>query len=132
LNREQETIVMGNIDSQRDWGHAKDYIEGMWLILQQEKPDDFVLATGEMHSVREFIETAFALKGLQIQWKGSGVDEIGYDQNGIERIVIDKKYFRPTEVELLIGDAAKAKRIGWSPKIDFHTLVKKMVDHDCS
>jgi GDPmannose 4,6-dehydratase len=133
LQGESDKLIMGNIDSLRDWGHARDYVEGMWLILQQDKPDDFVLATGTMHSVREFIEKAFALKGFNIKWRGSGVDEIGYDEiTGRELIIIDPKYFRPTEVELLVGDATKANTIlKWEPKIDFINLVKLMVESDC-
>jgi GDPmannose 4,6-dehydratase len=133
LQGETNKLIMGNIDSLRDWGHARDYVEGMWLILQQDKPDDFVLATGIMHSVREFIEKSFALKGFNIKWRGSGINEIGYDEiTGRELIFIDPKYFRPTEVELLIGDATKARTIlNWEPKIDFYNLVKIMVESDC-
>lgn len=124
---------MGNIDSLRDWGYAKDYVEAMWLMLQQENPDDFVLATGEMHTVKEFIEKAFGLKGLDIGWKGEGVNEIGYDKKtGIELIFIDSKYFRPAEVEQLLGDPTKAQKIlGWTAKTDINELLKEMVDHDC-
>ena len=134
LKGETERLVMGNIDSQRDWGHAMDYVEGMWRILQYDSPDDFVLATGEMHSVREFIEAAFKLKGFNIKWKGQGINEIGYDENtGKEYIFIDAKYFRPAEVEVLIGDATKAKTVlGWQPIIKFEELVKRMVNQDCS
>jgi GDPmannose 4,6-dehydratase len=134
LKGETDRLVMGNIDSQRDWGHAMDYVEGMWRILQQNTPDDFVLATGEMHSVREFIEKAFAIKNINIKWKGEGINEIGYDdKTGKEIVFIDAKYFRPAEVELLIGDATKAKTIlGWKPNISFEELVKRMVDKDCS
>ena len=133
LQDKTEKLIMGNIDSLRDWGHARDYIEGMWLILQQDKPDDFVLATGTMHSVREFIEKAFVIKGFNIKWKGSGINEIGYDEiTGRELILIDPKYFRPAEVELLVGNASKAKTIlNWEPKIDFDNLVKLMVESDC-
>uniref|UniRef100_A0A6C0DE63 GDP-mannose 4,6-dehydratase n=1 Tax=viral metagenome TaxID=1070528 RepID=A0A6C0DE63_9ZZZZ len=133
LKGETDRLVMGNIDSQRDWGHAMDYVEGMWRILQHDVPDDFVLATGEMHSVREFVEIAFKLKGINIKWKGKGIDEIGYDEKtSKEYIFIDAKYFRPAEVELLIGDATKAKTVlGWKPIINFEELVKKMVDRDC-
>jgi GDPmannose 4,6-dehydratase len=133
LRGETDSLVMGNIDSERDWGHANDYVYGMWLMLQQDKPDDFVLATCEKHSVREFIEKAFALKDIHIVWKGSGVNEIGYDKNSNkEYIFIDKKYYRPAEVDLLIGDPTKAKTIlGWEPQITFEKLVSKMVEHDC-
>ena len=133
LRGETDRLVMGNIDSERDWGHAKDYVYGMWLMLQQEKPDDFVLATCEKHSVREFIEKAFYLKGFEIEWKGEGVNEIGYDKHsGKEYIFIDSKYYRPAEVELLIGDSTKAKTmLGWKPQITFEKLVHKMVVHDC-
>jgi GDPmannose 4,6-dehydratase len=132
LRGEEDKLTMGNIDSLRDWGHARDYVEGMWLILQQDKADDYVLATGKMHSVRKFIETAFGIKGFNIKWKGSGIDEIGYDENtGRELIFIDAKYFRPAEVELLLGDPTKAKTVlKWEPKIDFKELVQLMVDAD--
>ena len=134
LNGERDRLVMGNIDSERDWGHARDYVEGMWKILQADEPDDFVLATNECHSVREFIEKAFQLKGFNIKWKGKGVNEIGYDkETGRELIFISEKYFRPAEVDLLLGDASKAKRIlDWEPKIKFEELVKEMVEADCS
>jgi GDPmannose 4,6-dehydratase len=128
----EEKLVMGNIDSLRDWGHARDYIEGMWLMLQKDTPDDFVLATGEMHSVREFIVSAFAQKGFEIQWKGEGVNEVGYDKKTKrELIAIDAKYFRPAEVEQLLGNSTKAREVlGWKPKITFTELVKLMVEHD--
>lgn len=134
INNEEECLVMGNIDSLRDWGHAKDYIEGMWLMLQSETPDDFVLATGEMHSVREFIELAFKKRGFDIEWKGSGLDEYGVDKKTEKILVrIDEKYFRPAEVDQLLGDSTKARNIlGWSPKIKFDELVELMVDSDCS
>ena len=132
LRGESDRLVMGNIDSLRDWGHARDYVEGMWRILQHDVADDFVLATGEMHTVREFIEKAFALRGLNIQWKGEGVNEIGYDLNsGCELIFIDAKYFRPTEVDLLLGNPTKANTVlGWKPSISFDELVRLMVDSD--
>jgi len=133
LNGEITHLTMGNIDSLRDWGHARDYIEGMWLMLQQEKPDDFVLATGEMHSVREFIEKAFSSRGFTIEWSGSGENEIGIDKK-TKRVLIrvDAKYFRPTEVDQLLGDSQKAQKLlGWKPKITFEELVKLMVDNDC-
>lgn len=128
-----DRLVMGNIDSYRDWGHAEDYVEAQWLILQQDSPEDFVISTGEMHTVREFIEKAFLQKGFHIQWKGEGVNEIGYDANtGKELVFIDAKYFRPAEVEQLLGDNTKAKRdLGWTPKVTFDELVKRMVTHDC-
>ena len=130
---ETDRLIMGNLDSLRDWGNAKDYVEGMWLMLQHDKPDDFVLATGEMHSIKEFIEEAFKLKGFDIKWKGTGVDEIGYDQKSERDIIfIDSKYFRPAEVEQLLGDATKAKTIlGWESKTSFRELVKEMVNNDC-
>jgi GDPmannose 4,6-dehydratase len=123
---------MGNIDSLRDWGHARDYVEGMWRILQHDVAEDFVLATGEMHTVREFIEKAFALRGFNIGWKGEGVNEIGYDlATGRELIFIDAKYFRPTEVDLLLGNPKKANTVlGWKPSIGFDELVRLMVDSD--
>jgi GDPmannose 4,6-dehydratase len=128
-----EVLTMGNIDSQRDWGHARDYIEGMWLMLQSETPDDFVLSTGEMHSVREFIELAFKKRGYNIEWKGSGLDECGVDRKtGRTLVRIDEKYFRPAEVDQLLGDSTKAKNVlGWEPKIKFDKLVELMVDSDC-
>lgn len=134
LRGETDRLIMGNIDSLRDWGHAADYVEGMWRILQYNRPEDFVLATGEMHTVREFIEKAFDLRGFKIAWRGSGVDEVGYDVvTGKDLIFIDAKYFRPTEVELLLGDATKANTLlEWKPKIMFDELVKRMVDSDCS
>lgn len=133
LKGETDRLVLGNLNSLRDWGHAKDYVYGMWLILQQDKPDDYVLATNEYHSVREFVEKAFALKGFNIKWKGEGVDEIGYDENtGKELIFVSEKYFRPTEVDELLGDSTKAKEeLGWEPKTSFDDLVKEMVISDC-
>jgi GDPmannose 4,6-dehydratase len=133
LSGETDRLVMGNIDSKRDWGHANDYVEGMWRILQHDKPDDFVLSTGETHTVREFIEKAFAEKNIILSWKGEDVNEIGYDVNtGKEYVFIDPKYFRPAEVDLLLGDYTKAKTIlNWTPKISFYELVKRMVDYDC-
>jgi GDPmannose 4,6-dehydratase len=132
LSGEEDRLIMGNIDSLRDWGHARDYVEGMWRILQHEVADDFVLATGEMHSVREFIELAFSMRGFQIAWKGEGVNEIGYDvTSGRELVFIDQKYFRPAEVEQLQGNAAKAReKLGWRSTISFPELVRLMVDSD--
>jgi GDPmannose 4,6-dehydratase len=128
----QKTLYMGNIDSLRDWGDARDYVKGMYLILQQDKPDDYVLATGEMHSVREFIELAFAEIGRKIVWRGHGVDEQGVDdETGDVLVKIDARYFRPTEVELLLGDPSKARKVlGWSHEITFPRLVKEMVASD--
>jgi len=133
LNGKQDKLVLGNINSLRDWGHAKDYVEGMWLMLQQDSPDDYVLSTKEYHSVREFIEKAFGLKGFSIVWKGSGVNEIGYDEKtGRELIFISEKYFRPTEVDELLGDSTKARtELGWTQKYSFDELVNEMVESDC-
>jgi GDPmannose 4,6-dehydratase len=133
LKGERDKLVLGNINAKRDWGHAKEYCYGMWLILQADKPDDFVLSTNEFHSVREFIEIAFSLKGFDIKWKGKGVNEIGYDsKTGRELIFINERYFRPSEVNELLGDCTKAKQtLGFSPKISFRELVKEMVEHDC-
>lgn len=133
VKKETDRLVMGNIDAERDWGHAEDYAEGMWRILQHDEPEDFVLATGKKYSVRTFIEKAFILKGIDIAWKGNGVNEIGYDKKtGIEYIFIDPRYYRPAEVELLIGDATKAnEKLKWQPKVCFDELVFRMVQHDC-
>jgi GDPmannose 4,6-dehydratase len=126
------TLYMGNLDAKRDWGFAKDYVEGMWMMLQQDAPDDYVLATNETHTVREFIEVASKKLGIDLEWRGEGVDEIGVDLNTGKNIIkIDPSYFRPAEVDLLIGDPAKAKRImGWEPKVKFKQLVEMMVDAD--
>jgi GDPmannose 4,6-dehydratase len=123
---------MGNIDSLRDWGDARDYVKGMHLILQQDKPDDYVLATGEMHTVREFIERAFAEIGRTVTWHGKDVDEQGVDEKtGDVLVKIDPRYFRPTEVELLLGDPSKARKVlGWKHEITFTELVKEMVASD--
>lgn len=128
----QDKLYLGNIDSKRDWGFAKDYVEGMWMMLQQEKADDFVLATGETHTVREFVELTFKELGMEIEWKGSGVDEKGIDKaTGKTLIEIDPRYFRPTEVDLLLGDASKAEReLGWKPKTKFYELVSMMTKAD--
>ena len=128
----QDKFFLGNLDSKRDWGHAKDYVEAMWLILQQEQPDDFVIATGETHSVREFVEKAFKEVGVNIVWQGKGIDEKGIDaQTGKTIIEIDKRYFRPTEVEYLLGNPSKAKqKLGWQRKCTFDQLVKEMVASD--
>ncbi|MDD9954365.1 MAG: GDP-mannose 4,6-dehydratase [Candidatus Woesearchaeota archaeon] len=128
----QDCLYLGNLDARRDWGSAADFVEGMWLMLQQEKPDDYVLATGEEHTVREFCEEAFKHAGMEIAWEGSGLEEKGVVKaTGKTVIAIDKKYFRPTEVDLLLGDPTKAKeQLGWEPKVTFHDLVKIMVDAD--
>ena len=128
----QEKLYLGNLDSKRDWGHAKDYVEGMWRILQQDRPDDYVLATGELRSVREFVEAAFALVGRQIVWHGGGAEEQGVDAQTEQVLVaVDPRYYRPAEVELLLGDASKARRVlGWAPTIPFAEMVKQMVEHD--
>lgn len=128
----QETLYLGNIDARRDWGHARDYVEGMWRILQHDEADDFVLATGEAHSVREFVELAFAETGRTIRWQGTGVDEVGVDAgSGAALVRIDPRYFRPTEVDLLVGDASKAKaKLGWSHVTGFRDLVAEMVRAD--
>jgi GDPmannose 4,6-dehydratase len=128
----QEKLFLGNLDAKRDWGHARDYVEGMWLMLQQPAPDDYVLATGETHSVREFVEKAFAESGQSITWKGSGEKETGSDaKTGKVLVEVDPRFFRPTEVDLLIGDASKARdRLGWAPKIKFDALVREMVRSD--
>jgi GDPmannose 4,6-dehydratase len=132
LKNQTEFLTLGNINALRDWGHAKDYVEGMWLMLQQAKADDYVLATNENHSVREFIEKSFAYKDITIKWRGTGIDEVGYDEKtGHELIKISEKYFRPTEVEELLGDSTKARHeLLWSPKYSFDNLVKEMVDAD--
>jgi GDPmannose 4,6-dehydratase len=133
LTGKSDRLILGNIDSERDWGHAKDYVRGMWLMLQSDTPDDYVLATSKFYSVRTFIEMAFGLRGFNIQWKGVGIDEIGYDSiTGRELIFISDKYFRPTEVEFLCGNASKAKKdLGWVPEYSFEQLVEEMVNSDC-
>ena len=133
LKGEADKLILGNLDAKRDWGHAKDYVEGMWRILQSNTPDDYVLSTNEFHSVREFVEKSFEIKGFNIKWKGKGLDEIGYDENtGRELIFISEKYFRPAEVEELLGDSSKSrKELGWEPNYTFDNLVKEMVEEDC-
>jgi GDPmannose 4,6-dehydratase len=128
----QEKLYLGNLDAKRDWGHARDYAEGMWMIVQQPQADDYVLATGESHSVREFVERAFARVGRRIEWRGEGSDEVGVEA-GSDRVLveIDPRYFRPTEVDQLLGDPTKARqKLGWSHRVSFHTLVDEMVDSD--
>jgi GDPmannose 4,6-dehydratase len=128
----QNRLYIGNLDAKRDWGHARDYVEGMWLMLQQDQPDDYVLATGETHSVREFIELAFGHVGRTLAWEGKGADEKGRDAATGEVLVeVDPRYFRPTEVDLLLGDPAKARaKLGWRHRTGFHELVKEMVEAD--
>jgi GDPmannose 4,6-dehydratase len=128
----QNRLFLGNLDATRDWGHARDYVEGMWLMLQQDEPDDYVLATGEAHSVREFVEIAFAHIGRHIEWRGEGVEEVGMDKKSNEPLVlIDPRYFRPTEVDQLLGNPAKAKRkLGWSHRVGFEELVTEMMESD--
>lgn len=128
----QKQLFLGNLDAKRDWGHARDYVEGMWRIVQHDAPDDWVLATGETHSVREFVELAFAEVSREIAWEGTGVDEIGRDKKtGDVLVKIDPRYFRPTEVDLLIGDPTKAReKLGWTHTTSFPDLVKEMVTSD--
>lgn len=128
----QDKLSLGNLDAKRDWGYAKDYVEGQWLILQQDKPDDFVLATGETHTVREFVEAAFEEVGVKIEWRGAGAYEEGYDAaTGKLLVEVNPKYFRPAEVDLLLGDPSKAQRVlGWQRKVSFRKLVKIMIQAD--
>jgi len=128
----QECLYMGNIDAQRDWGYAPDYVQMMWMMLQQETPDDYVVATNEMHTVREFIEKSFGHAGIEIEWKGEGVDEVGKNKATGDVVVrMDERYYRPCEVEQLLGDPAKAKKqLGWEPKVKFEELVKIMIEGD--
>ena len=128
----QNKLYLGNLNSRRDWGHAKDYVKAQWLILQQDTPDDYVIATGEQHSVKEFVEAAFHEVGIQMDWKGEGVDEKGYDKiTGQAVIELDKRYFRPAEVDTLLGDPTKAReKLGWSPEVTFKELVSEMVRED--
>tara|TARA_Y100000992_G_scaffold300862_1_gene270428 strand:+ start:1705 stop:2733 length:1029 start_codon:yes stop_codon:yes gene_type:complete len=132
IRGETDKLVLGNIDSKRDWGYAKDFVYGMWLMLQQDKADDFVLSTNEFHSVREFVEKSFLIKNIEIAWKGEGLNEVGYDKNTKkEYIFISDKYFRPTEVDELLGDSSKArKELSWKPETSFDELVKLMVESD--
>ena len=127
----QTCLYLGNLDAKRDWGHAKDYVEMQWLMLQQDKPEDFVIATGEQYSVRDFVDVASKEIGLEISWKGEGLAERGYDDKGKCLVAVDPRYFRPTEVESLLGDASKAKKkLGWTPKITFKELVAEMMSAD--
>jgi len=127
----QDCLYLGNLNAKRDWGHAKDYIEMQWLMLQQEKPEDYVIASGEQYSVRDFVNAAAAELGISIVWKGEGANEKGYDASGRSIVSVDPRYFRPTEVETLLGDASKARaKLGWTPKITFRDLVAEMVRQD--
>ena len=127
----QDKLFLGNLDALRDWGHARDYVEMQWMMLQQDKADDFVIATGKQHSVREFVELAAKELDMEIQWHGKGVEEVGIDNNGREVVAVDPRYFRPTEVENLLGDPTKAKtHLGWEPTTSFEELVNEMARHD--
>jgi GDPmannose 4,6-dehydratase len=127
----QDCLYLGNLSARRDWGHARDYVEAMWLMLQQPEPEDFVIATGEQYSVRDFVNAAARELGMEIRWEGQGVDEKGYDASSKVIIAVDTRYFRPTEVETLLGDATKAKeKLGWQPRISFRELVAEMVRED--
>jgi GDPmannose 4,6-dehydratase len=128
----QETLHLGNLDSRRDWGHARDYVRAQWLMLQQEIPEDFVIATGKQYSVRDFVIAAGSLLGMKIEWQGDGVDEVGIDAvTGRKVVRVDPRYFRPTEVETLLGDATKARqKLGWSAEVSFSELVAEMVESD--
>jgi GDPmannose 4,6-dehydratase len=127
----QDCLYLGNLNALRDWGHAKDYVEMQWLMLQQEKPEDFVIATGVQYSVRDFVNAAAKELGMAIRWEGEGVEEKGFGASGKCVVAVDPRYFRPTEVETLLGDASKAKnKLGWTPKIPFGELVAEMVHED--
>ena len=128
----QDCLYLGNLDALRDWGHARDYVEMQWLMLQQDKPDDYVIATGEQHSVREFVELSAKHLGLDLRWEGSGVDEKAYDADSGKCVVaVDPRYFRATEVETLLGDPSKAARqLGWKPQVNFQELVREMAEAD--
>jgi len=132
LKGQQERLSLGNLDAKRDWGYAKDYVEGMWMMLQQDEPDDYILATQEQHSVREFVELAFGYCGVKLDWQGSGINEQGIDKStGRVLVDVNPKYFRPTEVDNLMGNFTKARtQLAWSPKTSFKELVKMMVEHD--
>jgi GDPmannose 4,6-dehydratase len=127
----QKCLYLGNLDAKRDWGHAKDYVEMQWLMLQQQVPEDFVIATGQQYSVRDFVSVAAQILAISISWEGTGVNEKGYTQDGRCIVAVDPGYFRPTEVETLLGDASKARaKLGWYPKISFADLVSEMVEMD--
>ncbi len=127
----QDCLYLGNLDAKRDWGHARDYVEAMWLMLQQERAEDFVIATGVQYSVRDFVNAAAREIGLSFNWHGQGADEYAVDATGVKRVAVDPRYFRPTEVETLLGDAGKAReKLGWSPRISFSELVAEMMRED--
>jgi len=127
----QKLLYLGNLNAKRDWGHARDYVKAMWMMLQRDVAEDFVIGTGETHSVKEFVEKAFAVVDIHITWKGEGINEIGYNQHGEELVKIDPRYFRPTEVEFLLSDPTKANTIlGWKIETSFEDLVKEMVEKD--
>jgi GDPmannose 4,6-dehydratase len=128
----QDCLYLGNLNALRDWGHARDFVEAQWLMLQQDEPEDFVIATGHQYSVRQFVEAACEALGMSVRWEGKGEHEKGYDAKGKCIVSVDPRYFRPTEVETLLGDPAKAKaKLGWTPKVSFIELVREMVDSDC-
>jgi GDPmannose 4,6-dehydratase len=127
----QACLFLGNLDAKRDWGHARDYVEMQWLMLQQDHPEDFVIATGVQYSVRDFVSIAATELGIKVRWEGTGVDEKGYDESGRCIVAVDPRYFRPTEVETLLGDATKAReKLGWVPQTSFAALVQEMVRED--
>jgi GDPmannose 4,6-dehydratase len=128
----QETLHLGNLDSRRDWGHARDYVRAQWLMLQQNVPEDFVIATGKQYSVRDFVVAAGSLLDMKIEWQGEGIDEVGVDAAGGRPLIrVDPRYFRPTEVETLLGDATKAReKLGWTAEVTFSELVAEMVESD--
>ena len=127
----QEKLYLGNLDAKRDWGHAKDYVKMQWLMLQQDKPEEYVIATGEQYSVREFVNFSAHELGINITWKGKGVNEKGYDHNGNLIVEVDARYFRPTEVQTLLGDPSKAKiKLGWAPEISFKEMNSEMINYD--
>jgi GDPmannose 4,6-dehydratase len=127
----QDRLYLGNLDARRDWGHAKDYVEAQWLMLQKDEPDDYVVATGQQHSVREFVVAVASELGMSIEWQGEGLQERGYDAEGRCIVTVDPRYFRPAEVDTLLGDASKARSVlGWEPKISFAELVREMAAED--